>query len=127
MVESIIYDEQQDRVTGVRVIDAQTKKTTEYFAKVIFLCASTLSSTAILLNSKTPRFSDGLANSSGVLGHYLMDHHGGISGSGTLEGFEDRIERGSRPAMVAILGSEMYDLKKWIFCVAMGSGEELPE
>ena len=102
LVESLIYDEQKDRVTGVRVIDAETKETTEYFAKVVFLCASTLATTAILLNSKTSRFSEGLANSSGVLGHYLMDHHGGISGSGILEGYEDRIERGSRPAMVAI-------------------------
>jgi len=102
LVESVIYDDQKDRVTGVRVIDSETRETTEYFAKVIFLCASTLPSTAILLNSKTPRFSDGLANSSGVLGHYLMDHHGGISGSGILEGYEDRVYSGSRPAMVAI-------------------------
>ncbi len=102
LVESVIYDEQKDRVAGVRVIDSETKETTEYFAKVIFLCASTLPTTAILLNSKTSRFSTGLANSSGVLGHYLMDHHGGISGSGTLEGYEDRIYHGSRPAMVAI-------------------------
>ncbi|NND35017.1 MAG: GMC family oxidoreductase, partial [Saprospiraceae bacterium] len=102
LVESIIYDEKLDRVTGVRVIDAESKTTTEYFARVIFLCASTLSSTALLLNSKTSRFSDGLANSSGVLGHYLMDHHGGISGTGILEGFEDRIYKGTRPAMVAI-------------------------
>ncbi|MDH3648271.1 MAG: GMC family oxidoreductase [Saprospiraceae bacterium] len=102
VVETIIYDEKKDKAVGVRVIDANTKKTTEYFAKVIFLCASTLASTAILLNSNCSRFSQGLANSSGVLGHYLMDHHGGISGSGTLEGFEDRIYKGFRPAMVAI-------------------------
>jgi choline dehydrogenase-like flavoprotein len=54
------------------------------------------------MNSKTPRFSAGLANSSGVLGHYLMDHHSRISGSGVLEGGEDRIYKGFRPAMVAI-------------------------
>jgi choline dehydrogenase-like flavoprotein len=54
------------------------------------------------MNSKTERFSEGLANSSGVLGHYLMDHHGGISGQGILKGYEDRIYSGSRPAMVAI-------------------------
>ncbi len=102
LVHSVIYDEDQDRAVGVRVIDTQTKETTEYFAQVIFLCASTLASTALLLNSKTPRFSAGLANSSGVLGHYLMDHHGGISGYGILEGYEDRIYKGTRPAMVAI-------------------------
>ena len=102
LVESIIYDENKDKATGVRVVDTQTNSTTEYFARVIFLCASTLSSTALLLHSKTPRFSDGLANSSGVLGHYLMDHHGRVGGSGTLEGYEDRIYKGFRPAMVAI-------------------------
>ncbi len=102
LVESVIYDENQDKAVGVRVIDTQSNETTEYFARVIFLCASTLTSTAILLNSKTPRFSEGLANSSGVLGHYLMDHHGGVGGSGTLSGGEDSIYKGYRPAMVAI-------------------------
>ncbi len=102
VVSSILYDEKEDRASGVQVINSETKETTEYYARVIFLCASTIPSTAILLNSKSSRFSDGLANSSGVLGHYLMDHHGGISGSGTLEGYEDRIYSGSRPAMVAI-------------------------
>ena len=102
MVHSIIYDENQDKATGVRVVNTETKETTQYFARVIFLCASALTSTAILLNSKTPRFTEGLANSSGVLGHYLMDHHSGVSGSGILEGGLDRIYKGYRPAMVAI-------------------------
>jgi len=102
IVESVIYDEKTDRATGVRVIDTATKETTEYFARVIFLNASTIHTTAILLNSKTPRFSEGLANSSGVLGHYLMDHHKNIGGSGRLEGGEDRIYRGSRPGGAAI-------------------------
>jgi choline dehydrogenase-like flavoprotein len=102
LVHSVIYDENQDKAVGVRVINTQTKETKEYFARIIFLCASTLISTAILLNSETPRFSDGLANSSGVLGHYLMDHHSGVSGQGILEGGDDRIYKGFRPAMVAI-------------------------
>ncbi len=102
IVESVIYDEQKDRATGVRVINTATKETTEYFARIIFLNASTIHSTAILLNSSTPRFSEGLANSSGVLGHYLMDHHKNIGGSGTLEGYEDRIYKGARPGSVAI-------------------------
>ncbi|MEQ6119178.1 GMC family oxidoreductase [Reichenbachiella sp. MALMAid0571] len=102
IVESVIYDEQKDKATGVRVIDANTNETTEYFARVIFLCASTLASTGLLLNSKTPRFSDGLGNSSGVLGHYLMDHHQDISSKGTLEGYEDKIYKGFRPTSVAI-------------------------
>ena len=102
IVESIIYDEQQDKVVGVRVMDAQTRETTEYFSRIIFLCASTLASTGILLNSKTPRFAEGLANSSGVLGHYLMDHHMDVGGYGTLEGFEDSYYSGFRPASVAL-------------------------
>ena len=102
MVESIIYDENLDKAVGVRVIDTQNNQTTEYLARVIFLCASTLTSTAILMNSRNPRFSEGLANSSGVLGHYLMDHHGNVGGDGILEGGEDRIYKGYRPAMVAI-------------------------
>ena len=102
IVESIIYDEDLDKVVGVRVIDANTNETLEYFAKVIFLCASTLATTGILLNSITPRFSQGLANSSGVLGHYLMDHHMDVGGSGLLEGFENRIYKGFRPASVAL-------------------------
>lgn len=102
IVVSILYDENKDRASGVRVIDQNTHETTEYHARVIFLCASTLATTGILLNSKTSRFSDGLANSSGVLGHYLMDHHKNISSIGELEGFEDKIDRGYRPASVAI-------------------------
>ncbi len=102
IVESVIYDENQDKVTGVRIIDVNSSQTEEYFAKVVFLCASALSSTGILLNSKTPRFSEGLANSSGVLGHYLMDHHKNINAYGTLEGYKDRIYKGFRPAAVAL-------------------------
>lgn len=102
IVVSIIYDEKQDKAIGVRVIDEKTHKTTEYFARVIFLCASTLASTGILLNSKTDRFPNGLGNSSGVLGHYLMDHHKSISAHGVLEGYKDKIYNGYRPASVAI-------------------------
>ena len=74
IVHSLIYDADKGRATGVRVIDAETKKTDEYFARIIFLNAGTLNSTAILMNSTSPQFPDGFANSSGVLGYYLMDH-----------------------------------------------------
>ncbi|WP_034043000.1 GMC oxidoreductase [Wocania ichthyoenteri] len=102
IVVSIIYDEKQNKAIGVRVIDEKTHETTEYFARVIFLCASALASTGILLNSKTSRFPNGLGNSSGVLGHYLMDHHKSISAHGILEGYKDKIYNGYRPASVAI-------------------------
>lgn len=97
LVHSVIYDEETDRATGVRIIDTETKETQEIQAKVVFLCASTLGSTKILLNSQTPRFSRGLANSSGTLGHYLMDHHFRVGASGQFEGMEDRYYQGNRP------------------------------
>jgi choline dehydrogenase-like flavoprotein len=81
----------------VRIIDGETKETTEYFAKVIFTCASALGSTFILMNSKSDRFPDGLGNDSGELGHNLMDHHFKVGASGTYDGFGDRYYSGRRP------------------------------
>ena len=83
IVHSLIYDPKTHRVSGVRVIDTNTKAAKEYKAKVVFLCASTLGSTRILLNSKSSTFPNGIANSSGVVGHYLMDHHFRAGASGT--------------------------------------------
>lgn len=97
IVHSLIYDEAQDRVTGVRVIDRETKEEIEVRGRLVFLCAGALSSTQILLNTKTPRFPDGLANSSGALGHYLMDHHFKVGAEADFEGFEDRYTFGNRP------------------------------
>src|SRR5437588_1355576 len=74
VVHSLIYDSASRKVTGVRVIDGQTKAALEFHGRIVFLNASTLESTRILLNSSTPEFSNGLANSSGQLGHNLMDH-----------------------------------------------------
>lgn len=96
IVHSVIYDNNTGKATGVNVIDAQTKETTEYFARVIFLCASTLPTTQIMLNSKSDRFPNGIANSSGVLGHYLMDHVG-TGAKGSIEGFEEGYYDGHRP------------------------------
>ncbi|MES2898228.1 MAG: GMC family oxidoreductase [Pseudomonadota bacterium] len=97
IVHSVIYDAKTNRATGVRVIDSETMETREYFAKVIFLCASTLGTTQILLNSVSSAFPSGIANSSGVLGHYLMDHLQGIGAYGRVEGFENDYYSGRRP------------------------------
>jgi len=97
VVHSIIYDEQQDRATGVRVVDAETKEMLEFNARVIFLCGSTLGSTHVLLNSRSPRFPEGLGGSSDALGHFLMDHHFEVGATGEVEGFEDRYYYGNRP------------------------------
>lgn len=97
IVHSVLYDERQDRVTGVRVIDAKTKETGEYFGRLIFLCASTLATAQILLNSRSPRFPTGLANSSGELGHNLMDHISKAGASAVVPGLLDRYGYGRRP------------------------------
>jgi choline dehydrogenase-like flavoprotein len=80
----------------VEVIDAETKEVTEYFAKVIFINASAMASTAIMLNSKSTRFPNGLGNDSGQLGKNLMDHHSRVGASATIEGFEDKYYTGRR-------------------------------
>ena len=97
IVHSLIYDPSDNRVTGVRVIDARTYETFEATARVVFLCASTLESTRLLFNSATEQFPDGLANSSGVLGQNLMDHIKWGGATGTIPGFDDRVDLGYRP------------------------------
>lgn len=72
---AVLYDDLKQRATGVTVMDAVSRKTTTYFANVIFLNASTLGTTQILLHSTSPRFPEGMGNDHGILGHYLMDHH----------------------------------------------------
>ncbi|HEX9564969.1 MAG TPA: GMC family oxidoreductase [Gemmatimonadaceae bacterium] len=90
VVHSVIFDPRTRRALGVRVIDANTRQVIEYRARIVFLCASTLESTRILLNSATPEFPDGLANSSGVLGRYLMDHIMGGGAYGVVPWLADR-------------------------------------
>jgi len=90
IVRSLIYDRRTNRVTGVRIIDAQTKAEREYTARVVFLCASALESARILLNS-------GVANSSGQVGRNIMDHIKWGGASGEFDGWTDRREIGERP------------------------------
>lgn len=97
VVHSIIYDEQKNRASGVRVIDAKTKEAVEYFARIIFVNAGTLNTTLILLNSTSGRFPNGLGNDNDVLGHYLMDHNYRAGLSGEYEGFEDMYYYGRKP------------------------------
>lgn len=97
IVTEIIYDKDTKKAKGVRVLDAETNKTYEYFAKVIFLCASTFNSTWVLMNSATDIWPDGLGSSSGELGHNVMDHHFRVGASGMVEGFEDKYYYGFRP------------------------------
>jgi len=102
VVHSLIYDEKTNRVKGVRVIDNDDLSEREYFAKVVFLCGSTLGSTQIMLNSTSKKFPKGIANSSGVLGHYLMDHNYNSETIGDFPGYEDEYYKGRRPTDIYV-------------------------
>ena len=97
IVHEIIFDEQSQRATGVRVIDTETKEHYEYKARIIFLCASTVASTSILMQSRSVRFPNGMGNDSGELGHNIMDHHLGVGASGSTDDFRDKYYIGRRP------------------------------
>ena len=100
VVHSIIYDEQLGKATGVRVIDAITKQSTEYFAKIIFVNAACLNTNLILLNSTSKRFPNGLGNDSGILGQYLAFHNYRGSVSASYDGPKDKYYYGRRPTQV---------------------------
>lgn len=102
IVHSIIYDKASGKATGVRVIDAETKETLEFYSKIIFCNASALATTLILFNSKNEEFPDGLGNSSGQLGKNVMDHHFRCGARGTHDSFGDKYYSGRRPGGVYI-------------------------
>jgi len=97
IVYEIVFDPEKGKASGVRVKDRVTGEEMEFTARIIFCNASTVGTTAILLNSRSETFPDGLGNSSGELGHNLMDHHYGMGASGTIEGFEDQYYQGRKP------------------------------
>jgi choline dehydrogenase-like flavoprotein len=97
IVTRILYDKDTKKAKGVEVLDAETNKTFEYYAKVVFVCASALNSTWLLMNSATDVWEGGLGSSSGELGHNLMDHHFRAGASGEAEGYDDKYYYGRRP------------------------------
>jgi choline dehydrogenase-like flavoprotein len=97
IVTKILYDKDTKKATGVEVLDTENNQTYEYKAKIIFLNASTLNSTWILMNSATDVWTGGLGSNSGQLGHNLMDHHLGVRVNGWVEGYEDKYYYGRRP------------------------------
>ncbi|OQD44085.1 GMC oxidoreductase [Croceivirga radicis] len=97
IVHEIMYDPDTKKATGVKVIDRETKETFEFKAKVIFLCASAVASTSILMQSKSDRFPNGLGNDSGELGHNIMDHHFLVGARGKMDGFDDKYYKGRKP------------------------------
>jgi choline dehydrogenase-like flavoprotein len=97
IVSEVLYDRTAKRATGVRVLDATSNQTTDYTARVVFLCASALNSTWLLMRSATDVWPGGLGSSSGELGHNLMDHHFRLGAEGMIEGMDDKYYNGRRP------------------------------
>jgi len=109
LVNRVLYDEQKNlpggkhgKATGVEIIDMETKKTEEFYARIIFLNASTVATTFILLNSTSSRFPNGLGNGSDQVGRNLMDHHKGLSVTAAVDGFEEWVTYGRRPTPLYI-------------------------
>ncbi|RZM19842.1 MAG: GMC family oxidoreductase, partial [Pedobacter sp.] len=97
IVAEILYNENSQRARGVRVIDTLSGESFEYYARIIFINASTIATTGLLLNSKSSRFPQGFGNDSGALGHNLMDHHSSAGAYGTFDGLKDKYYKGRRP------------------------------
>lgn len=97
VVAEILYDKDKRRAAGVRIIDAQTLQSEEFYAKIIFVNASTIATAALLLASTSEAFPQGMGNGSGQLGRNLINHHVGAGASGTFEGMEDIYYYGRRP------------------------------
>ena len=97
IVTSILYDEKKGRADGVKVLDATTGEEMEFYADVVFLCASTLNSAWVMLNSTSKRFENGFGNASDQLGRNLMDHHLGVGAQAEVPGYEEMYYSGRRP------------------------------
>lgn len=102
VVESLIHDPATKRITGVRVIDTKTRKRATYTSKIVFLCAGTVNSVSLLLRSANDEQPNGLANSSGTLGKYFMDHALTMSVIARIPGFDEHAYFGNRPSGIVI-------------------------
>ncbi len=97
IVFEIVYDKDKRKATGVRIVDAETKEIIEFKSKIVFLCASSMASTSILMQSKSEAFPNGMGNASGELGHNIMDHQLGSGATAKIDGYEDKYYSGRRP------------------------------
>jgi len=102
IVAKVLYDKDQKKAIGVRVIDSETKESFDYYARVIFLNASTIATAAILLQSKSEVFPDGLGNGSGQVGHNLMDHFVMAGAEGESNEYLDKYYYGRNPGCIYI-------------------------
>ncbi|HEX5168289.1 MAG TPA: GMC family oxidoreductase [Cyclobacteriaceae bacterium] len=120
LVNRVIYDEKKGRAKGVEVINTQTNEVTEYYSRIIFVNASTLGTTFILLNSTSSRFPNGLGNDSDQVGRNLMDHHKGSGASALVEGYEDKYYSGRRPNSLYLPRFQNIDEKRKDFIRGYG-------
>jgi choline dehydrogenase-like flavoprotein len=111
MVNKVLMDEGTNRAKGVLYVDRNTRQAREVRARVVVLCAQTQESTRILLNSGTRRYPQGLANSSGTLGHYLTAHVRSGGGSGELPAFGEKPTLGGPVKPVGIYVARFRNLK----------------
>lgn len=102
IVQKLTYDPATRRISGVEVIDAQTREGRTYTGRVVFLNASTIATTMIMLNSTSETFPNGLANRSGQLGRNLIDHVGQAVAAGVVPGLDDRYHAGRAPGGIYI-------------------------
>lgn len=102
IVDSLDYDPVTRRISGVKVIDANTKEMKTYTSRIVFLNASAIASAMILLQSKSETFPNGLANHSDQVGRNLMDHVSGGHAQGLIPGFEHKYYYGRRPGGIYI-------------------------
>lgn len=103
VVHSIIYDDKKNKAVGVKVIDANTKESKEYYAPIIFVNAGAFNTNLILLNSKSSRFPNGLGNDNGLLGKYIAFHNYRANIYATYDGFKDSTHKGGRRPTSAYL------------------------
>jgi choline dehydrogenase-like flavoprotein len=102
LVERVDYDPALKRVSGVSVLDTKTRKRSKHRARIVFLCAGAFNTVALMLRSVSDEFPNGLSNSSGVLGRYIMDHANTLGAVSVIPGFESRYYYGSRPTGIVI-------------------------
>ncbi|WP_248722656.1 GMC oxidoreductase [Seonamhaeicola sp. ML3] len=112
IVKEVIYDEATKKAKGVVIIDAETKEEIEYYARIIFLNASAIATAAILLNSTSETFPNGLGNSSNQVGHNLMDHVVNEGTYGTLDGLKDKYYEGRSPGTIYVPRFQNLDNSK---------------
>lgn len=112
IVTQILYDKDKKKARGVQIVDAETNQTYDFFSKIVFVCASAMNSTWVLMNSATDIWPDGLGSSSGELGHNLIDHHFRAGASGKAEGYDDKYYFGRRANGIYIPRYRNYNGEK---------------